>query len=258
MNDRRPLYTTILQTAKYDETAVTPLGAVIVKPLRWLTVYGSYAQGLSTGPTAPNSAANAGAIFAPTVSEQIETGIKADFGNIGATLALFQITQPSGFTNPTTNVFALNGEQRNRGIELNMFGTPAEGVKVLGGITLLDGVLTKTPGGTFDGFKAPGVSDVQISIGGEVDVPFVQGLTATGRIIYSSAQYYDQANTQKIPDWTRLDLGARYLFKVEGRQVTARFNVENVAGVDYWAAASQRSLSLGTPRTFKFSLSADL
>jgi hypothetical protein len=36
------------------------------------------------------------------------------------------------------------------------------------------------------------------------------GLTLTGRVIYTSAQYYDLANSQKIPDWATLDVGLRY------------------------------------------------
>ncbi len=36
------------------------------------------------------------------------------------------------------------------------------------------------------------------------------GLTLTGRVIYTASQYYDLANSQKIPDWTTLDLGLRY------------------------------------------------
>ena len=77
-------------------------------------------------------------------------------------------------------------------------------------------------------------------------------------VIYTSAQYVDLANSQKIPEWTRLDLGARYRFEAGERFWTARFNVENGTGLDYWAAANPGSLVLGTPRTYRLSLSVDL
>ncbi|MET0746467.1 MAG: TonB-dependent receptor, partial [Microvirga sp.] len=155
--------------------------------------------------------------------------------------------------------FGLNGEQRNQGIDLNVFGAPADGIRVLGGLTLSDGRLVKTEAGRFDGHVAPGVPNVQANLGGEVDLPawMLRGVTLTGRVIYTSAQYYDQANTQKIPDWTRLDLGVRYSFTANGTPLTARFNVENAAGKRYWSSAGSSILTYGMPRTFLASLSAD-
>ncbi|MGN5477310.1 hypothetical protein ACTMU2_11695 [Cupriavidus basilensis] len=51
--------------------------------------------------------------------QQYEVGTKVDFGRFTATLAAFQITKPSGQL--AGNVFSVNGEQRNRGLELNLF-----------------------------------------------------------------------------------------------------------------------------------------
>jgi outer membrane receptor protein involved in Fe transport len=40
--------------------------------------------------------------------------------------------------------------------------------------------------------------------------------------------------------------------------LVARFNVENVLDADYWASSfGPTILSLGTPRTFRLSLTAD-
>ena len=252
--------TTGTQVAPYDKGAATPLAAVIVKPLQNLSLYASYAEGFGFGPQAPANAVNANALFPPTITTQIETGAKLDFGRLGATLALYEITQPSAFLDPATRVFGPSGEQRNRGMDLNVFGEPTPGLRVLGGVTLLDGVLTKTAGGTFDGNVAPGVPNVQLNIGGEVDLPpwMLPGLTLFGRVIYTTKQFYDLANTQSIPDYARLDLGLRYRFAIEGTPVVARFNVLNATGVNYWGSTGQGQLQLGQPQTFLFSLSADL
>ena len=49
----------------------------------------------------------------------------------------------------------------------------------------------------------------------------------------------DASNTQKIPDWTRLDLGTRYTFeRVAGKPIVLRFAVQNVFDTDYWASAA--------------------
>jgi iron complex outermembrane receptor protein len=243
----------------YDKSAATPMAAAIVKPVENLSLYASYAEGFGFGPQAPLGANNPGQIFPPIITKQIETGAKLDLGTLGATVAFYEIAQPSGFLNPVTNIFGLNGEQRNRGVDLNVFGEPTPGFRLLGGVSLLDGRLTKTAGGTFDGRVAPGVPDMQLNLGGEIDMPWLApGLTLNGRVIYTSAQFYDQANTQSIPDWTRLDLGARYSFIANGTPLVARFNVLNVTGANYWASTGQGALHLGTPRTFLFSISADL
>ncbi len=249
--------TSALLTSSYDKSATTPLVAAVFKPMHWLSLYTSYAQGLSLGPTAPATAANANAIFAPIVSEQIEGGAKVDLGKLGGSLAFYQIGQPSGVIDGNTNIFSVNGEQRNRGIDLAVFGTPTEGVRLLSGLTLLDGVLTKTQDGTFDGKQAPGVPHVQVNLGADYDLPWVRGLTADARVIFTAKQFYDEANLQSIPAWTRLDLGARYVFTVEKTRYTARVSVENVTGNDYWASTGEGSLSLGMPRTVKFSLAGE-
>lgn len=244
----------------YDKSAATPVAALLIKPITPLTVYASYAEGFGFGPTAPANATNRNAVFPPVVTSQIETGIKFDLGRVGLTAAFYELTQPFGFLNPATNIFGVNGEQRNRGVDFNIFGEPVDGFRVLGGLTLLDGVLLRTAGGTFDGKIAPGVPDVQLNLGGEIDLPrsLVEGLTLTGRIIYTTRQFYDQANTQSIPDYARLDLGLRYRFNVNQTPLVARLNVYNVTGKNYYQSTGQGQLSLGQPRTFLFSLQAEL
>jgi iron complex outermembrane receptor protein len=245
-------------TSHYDKGALTPTVALIVKPLQNVSLYASYIEGLQQGAVVGTAYANVGQVLAPYVSDQYEVGAKVDWGQLTTTLALFQITQPSGSANTATNVYSADGEQRNRGIELGSFGQLTDTVRLLGGITLLQGRLTRTAGGTNNGRTAPGVPDVQVNLGAEWDTPFVPGLTLSGRTIYTSTQYYDNANTQHIPDWVRFDVGARYTFEVRGRPVTVRGNILNIANRGYWASATPTyGLSLGIPRTFLLSTSFD-
>jgi iron complex outermembrane receptor protein len=246
------------RTSHYDATAVTPGVALLFKLTSRLGVYGNYIEALQSGSTAPTTAANAGEVLPPFRAKQIEVGAKYDFGTLGLTLALFQIEQPSTLTNPATNRFGTDGLQRNRGLELNAFGSVTKGFRLLGGVALTDGVQLVTAGGINDGKTAIGTPKTQINLGGEWDVPMLSGLTLTGRAIYTSRQFYDAANTQFIPEWTRFDLGARYRLTIADRPVTARVSVENVTGKDYWQSAARSSLSLGAPRTLLLSLSTSL
>lgn len=250
--------TTGAVTDSYDESKWTPVVGVVVKPLEYLSVYANYIEGLQQGQTAPAGTANEGEVFAPFATEQYEAGIKLDFGDLAATLSAFQITLPSGFIDPGTNLFTVNGEQRNRGVEFNSFGEVIEGVRLLGGATFVQSVLTKTQGGVNQGNDGPGVPSLMVNLGAEWDAPFMRGLTLTGRAIYTSSAAYDQANTRDIPSWTRFDVGARYAIQTAGVPVVVRANILNLFDQDYWATADEYgSLGLSAPRTFLLSTSFD-
>nr|WP_244466914.1 TonB-dependent siderophore receptor [Devosia geojensis] len=240
----------------YEDGRFSPAIAAMVRLTDNLSVYGNYVEALTEGPTAPAAATNSGEMLPPVVSRQREIGVKYDTGTIGLTAALFEIEQPNGFTAPG-GAFGLNGLQVNRGVELSVFGEPIEGLRLLGGVTFMDAQLAKTSGGVFDGNDVTGVPDVAFNLYGEYDLPWIaEGLTLTGRLIYSGSTYYDQANTQKVDDWKRVDVGMRYEFEGPyGNPVELRANIENVFDENYWASSARGFLAAGAPRTFKVSAS---
>lgn len=244
-------------TSHYDESAVTPVATVLFRASNALSFYGNYIEGLSQGPTAPVGAVNAGETFAPGKSKQLEFGAKFDTGRFATTLSVFQIERPSGLLNPATQRYAVDGLQRNRGIELLTQGQAMAGVRLLAGAAYTDGKLEKTVGGLNDGRTAPATPKLQLNAAGEWDASFLQGLTLTARAVRTSAQYVDVANTQRLPSWTRFDLGARYRFSTGPVPITLRATVENVAGRNYWLSAAREGLTVGAPRTFLLSLTAD-
>ena len=249
--------TTGLTTSNAENEAFSPGVGIVVKPIERLSLYANYIEGL-TATAPPINAVNLDQSFPATVSKQVEAGAKYDFGSVGLTVAGFEIQQPSGFLDPATRVFALNGEQRNRGVEVNLFGQPIEGLRVVGGVSWIEGVLTQASNPAFNGNTAVGVPALQLNLYGEYDLPaFARGVTLTGRVIHTSSQYYDQANTQSIPAWTTLDLGIRYTTKIESTPVTLRANVQNVTGANYWASTGRGILSPGAPRTYLLSASFD-
>jgi len=246
------------KTSEYDDDALTPTAAIVIKPAENVSIFGNYIEALTQTPIAPTvGVANPGAIFPPAKSKQIEAGVKIDTGKFTTTMSVFRIKRPNTFTDPVTTVFGLNGEQRNTGLEFNVFGEPVTGFRVLGGFMLLDAELTKTRGGINEGNNAIGVAKVNVNLGGEWDVGLVPGLTLTARAIYTGDQYVNEANTREIPDWTRFDLGSRYVFKAHGKTVTLRANVDNVFDKRYWSTASQFGLTYGTPRSAFLSATLD-
>ena len=236
--------------SSYDESELSPSVGLVLKPIEGLSLYGSYTEGLTPGPVAPGTASNSGEVFAPFVSEQIEIGAKWSKSGFGASLALFRITQPQGFVEPASNLFVVDGEIRNRGLEALVYGDVTDNARLLGGILLQDGEQVSTAGGVADGNDAIGIPNVQLNLYGEYDLPFLSGITANGRVVYTSKQFVDSGNRQSIPSWVRFDVGASYDFAVKGVPTTLNLDILNVADKDYWQSSARGFLSTGAPRTF--------
>lgn len=256
----------IRQGFRYDQDKVTPAAGVVVKLAPQVSVYGNYIESLIPGPTpSPNFYANGNEVFAPFPSKQYESGLKLEHGRLSVTASVYQITlQSTTEVDPTVPgrlpTLELNGEQRNRGFELNTFGEAAPGLRLLGGLSLIDARLLHTQGGLTDGRRARGVPKKNLNLGAEWDVPQLAGLTFTLRGVYTGSAFIDATNTaaRQAPSWTRFDAGLRYAARVAGRDVVLRANVDNLANRDYWSSASRGVLVLGAPRSVRLSLSTDL
>lgn len=254
---------TTQQASHYNESVITPVIGLVLRPWDTVSVYANYIEGLTQGGVAPvnETVTNPGEVLAPYRTKQFEAGIKVDLGNLGGSLAVFQIQKPEAYTDPATGLFGTNGKQRNRGIELNAYGEPVDGWRVLGGITLMQPKLRNTLNGLNDGNDAAGVSRFTAVLGTEWDVTGVQDLTLQANVRYQGSQYTSAANNYKIDSWTRLDLGATYRTKVSGHNVIWRAGVDNVTDRRYWATvgtiAANGTLTQGRGRVFKLSMSAD-
>ncbi|MGJ7579643.1 TonB-dependent receptor [Variovorax sp. RHLX14] len=239
----------------YDASSVTPLVGLVFKPVQNISVYGNYTAGLQQGGIAGPTAANRGEVFAPQKSKQYEAGVKADWGTLTTQAAVYQITRPNATTDAVTQVYSFGGEQRNRGLELTMYGEIQRGLRAMASASFNDAKLTRTTGGVNQGNDANGVPDRTFNVGLDWDMPWVPGLSLNGRVINTSSTYYDAANLLRMPSWTRLDLGARYATKIAGKPVVFRANLENVADKAYWVTSTY--VTVGAPRTLMLSAQID-
>ncbi len=125
----------------------------------------------------------------------------------------------------------------------------------------LDAKLAKTQGGLTDGWTAAGAPKRNFNLSAEWDVPFVPGLTVTGRAVHTSEQYFDTLNPRRmLPSWTRYDLGARYTFNkapVTGKPAVLRLSVENVRDSNYWLGGSNGYTSVAPGRTVRLSFTTN-
>ena len=247
-------YGTGAPNAAYEEGELTPVAGIVYKPAKGVSVYANYAEALQKGPVASGvNIVNQGEVFAPYVSRQKEVGVKVDSGKLGMSAALFTTSRPSGAV--VDNRFGIYGAQRNRGVEMNVFGMPMQGLRLLGGLTLLDAEQESS------GKDVIGVPKTQLNLGADWDVPGVQGLALNARVLYTSKQYANDANTQQLPSWTRLDIGANYLLRFMDRDVTLRARMDNVTDKRYWASSGGYPgygyLVQGNPRSVVVSATVD-
>jgi iron complex outermembrane receptor protein len=242
-----------LLTAQYDAEATTPLAGIVIKPWQNVSLYANYAEGLTQGTIVGAGFSNTGEILSPYKSDQQEVGVKVGWGRITTTAALFQISRPSLATT-ASGARAYDGEQRNRGLELSAYGEIVPGLRGFASAMFLNPELTKPANPLQQGNDAAGQPDMTFSGGLDWDTPWIKGLSLNGRVIYTSGSYLTADNTLKFPDWTRVDIGARYETKIRDHDVTVRLNVENLFDKNYWLTTGN-FVTVASPRTYLGSVS---
>jgi iron complex outermembrane receptor protein len=254
-NSRGPNNTNVFSPCRsqceYNKGVASPSIAALYHLPKGFSIYGNFMQDLQPGPTAPIGSVNVSQIFAPYVTHQQELGGKFEHGLFGATLALFQITEPDGVLNPVTLVYGVTGNQRNRGLEFSAFGNPVRSLRLISGISFLDARQLGTENPDTEGRRAQGIPGTQVNVGAEWMPSFVHSLALNARVTASNGQFADTANTQRIPAWARLDIGGHYTFETK-LPTTLRVNLDNVTGNNYWESGLL-GLAYTAPRTLRIS-----
>ena len=245
-------------TTSASLSKTTPTFALMFNPTPSSLIYANYAEGLEQGGTAPVGTVNANQRLAPMVTEQIELGGKLNLQGLTLTAALFDMKKPLEITNPVTNLYTQSGEQRHRGVEFTGTGKVTSDLTLVAGLMLLDPKANGTGDAMTEGRTPVGVPKANANLWASYRLPGAPGFSVNGGMFYSSAQYVDGANTQKVSSWTRLDLGLRYDMRLAGKLTSFLLGVENVADRNYWTGAQTGLLVLSNPRTLKLAARIDL
>lgn len=253
----------------YSEDKVSPSVGIVVKP--WgedLSLYASYVEGLTAGSTVDNAEdANDGVTFAPFQTKQYEIGAKYQHGSWLHTLAAYQIEKPSTITSfystpvdGNSQITTDGGETESKGVEYGFSGKLIDDLIVWGNLAYIDVEYTKGMNGKVDisGKSVIGQPEFTAGLGLEYHIPQVEGLSVNTRANYVAKQYLDSTNTMELPDYTLLDIGAKYKTTIGGVDTTFRANIDNVTDEKYWAGVFNSGFTtLGSGRTYKLGLSFD-
>lgn len=251
---------TALSAGDYAQSKATPSVALMYKPLPETTLYASYMEGLANGGMAPSTAANANTLLSPSVSDQVEVGVKSRAGTLDLTAALFRIDKVNEYTDPSDNVYKQDGREVHQGLEFTATGKISDRLTLVGGFTVQDAHIAKAKNNTALEGKTPvNVPEQQARLYLEYALPGMSGLTATGGANYSGRRPVDSANTDYLDGATTYDLGVRYQIRAVGRKLTFNLNVSNLFDKAYWTYyRSGDGLALGAPRVASFTVKAEL
>ncbi|EJN01229.1 TonB-dependent siderophore receptor, partial [Herbaspirillum sp. YR522] len=241
-----------------NKTGISPVLGLVVKPIDNLSLYANYTAALTPGSFAFAGYANAGQAFPPSKSKQYETGAKVDWGRVTTTAAVFQIEQKNSSTETINGLTyaTQDGRARIRGLELAAYGEIQRGLRFNASGTFFDTRQSHTSGGTNDGREVGAVPSHNFNLGLDWDTPWLQGLALNTRITRTGAMWYSDANTVKVPGWTRADIGARYIARTAGQVVTYRANIENLFDKNYWVMQNGY-VGTASGRTFVLSAQVD-
>ena len=190
----------------------------------------------------PNSTKDEnGDLLKPTEGEQVETGLK--YQPVGSqdqySVSLFHIIQKNVATkDPNEAFYSAIGEMESQGIELEARTQLTENLRLQAGYSYTDVTYQKTMDDT-EGNNANQVPRHQASLWTHYifDRGALSGFDAGLGARYHADIYADEANTQKVPDYTLVDATIGYDLGQLGLQgVTTRLNVNNLLDKEYIAS----------------------
>lgn len=247
---------------------ISPTLSVIYTPTGALTAYATWARSVEPGDQAPAGTANANTFLSPYHDKQYETGVKYAVSNhLLLTAAAFYMTRPLAQTDAASNVFAVVGTQRNRGVELFAQGELAPGLSALGGITYVDPRVegSQVPGGNDK--LVVGVPKAKADLSLDYHPAFWHGVALTGAAHFQSRRAAANTNNSFAPAFATFDLGARYTTLLGQHAFTVRAGVVNVTDRHYFSAIADGNIVgspgsntayYGAPRTYMASAELDL
>lgn len=239
-------------TAYKDKPGTWSYG-FLVKPIKWVSVYGNYIEGLESGLIAPQIAANAGEVLPAALSQQYEFGVKLEpLRGLLITGAYFDIDRPSTYLN-SSNRFVQDGSAKYKGFEFSAAGEIGANLSISLSGMILDAKQTSGAAAVV-GKQIENVSKFSGSAFVEYRIPGIEGLRASAGAFRVGRRAINATNAGFVSGYTTFDLGLRYETEIGGVPTEFRLYGSNVTGKKYWAATGSSLLQQAMPGNVKFSI----
>lgn len=227
--------------------------------LAWLptpdvVLFGNWGQSFNPSVTARGLVGGGQAV--PERGEQTELGARLDLldKRLSATLTVFDIRRSNVRVADTVNA-ALDrqvGEQRSRGVELELSGRPTPAWQIVASATSLNARITADTVAANVGKRLNQTPQSQLALWNRYDFSPAFGLGAG--VVQVGDRYVDVANTFAIPAYTRWDLAA---YGQISREVRWQLNLLNATNARFFESGNTTgNFYPGLPRTLRLALTA--
>ena len=219
-----------------SDDAFSPRFGIVYQPIPPISLYASYSRSFT-----PASGTDFnGNLFQPERGTQYEVGVKADLNDqLSVTLAFYDLTR-TNISTPDTRPgvppgqFSIQiGEQRSRGIELNMAGEILPGWNIYAGYAYTDARVTEdnTPTVGNQLYNTP-ENAFNLWTSYEIQKGSLQGLGFGVGFFFVGDRQGDLENIFQVPSYVTNDAA---IFYKRGRLRT-QVNFKNLFNVDYFEA----------------------
>jgi iron complex outermembrane receptor protein len=231
--------------------AFSPRIGIVYQPIQPISLYASYSKSF----TPVEGTAFGGDTFAPEQGTQYEIGIKAEVNKqLSTTLAFYNLTRSNVLTtDPDNSDFSIQaGEQRSRGIELNIAGEILPGWNIIAGYAYIDAEITKDntfPVGSLL-YNVP-KNSFNLWTSYEIQRGFLQGLGFGLGLFYVGERPAELGNNYQLPNYLRTDAAIFY------KRDRFRFalNFRNLFNIDYFEGSLGSTVYPGAPFTVQGKIS---
>lgn len=226
---------TITNTAQSD-SAISPRAGIVWQPVAPVSLYVSYTESFKPQTSTDSS----GHALQPETGQQYEVGTKVDVipDRLSTTLAVFNLTRQNvSTTDPNDSSFSIaTGEQRSRGVELDVTGTLRPGWQMIASAAYLNSEITKDS--TYQGNSLVGAPTWSGSLWSTYkigDGP-LKGLGFGGGVTAVDARNGAIDNSFSVPGYMRVDASVFYdlndhvRFSVAGKNLFDTDYIETPVG----------------------------
>ncbi|AFZ29086.1 TonB-dependent siderophore receptor [Gloeocapsa sp. PCC 7428] len=230
-----------------DNSAFSPRIGLVYQPSDIVALYASYSRSFQPPPVfGLFNEGGGGEPFEPTRGTQYEVGVKTDWldGRLSATLAAYEITRTNVVTPDPDPVLAARGfsvqvgEQRSRGIELDVTGEILPGWNMIVSYAYTDAEVTED-NSIPEGNQLTGVPENQASLWTTYTIQEgdLEGLGFGLGLFYVSDRQANLQNSFTLGDYFRTDAALYY----RRDRFNAAINIRNLFDVEYFDAGLFRA-----------------
>jgi iron complex outermembrane recepter protein len=220
-----------------SDSKFSPRVGIVYQPTDTTSLYASWTNSFS-----PQffGRSRTGEQFKPETGEQYEVGIKQEFFNkrLSATLAFFDITKQNVLTtDPEDPDFSIQtGEQKSRGVELDIAGEILPGWKVIATYAYTDAYISEDndPDLVDNRLQAVPYNSASLWTTYEFQQGNLQGLGFGLGLVYVGEREATLPNTIKIPSFVRTDASLFY----RRNNWQAALNFKNLFDTEYYESQS--------------------